>query len=122
MKLHLTYRRIPELSGLTPLRRKLVYQCALEACFAERPERVWSGAPWQLGGALGGALAGWAGMAGSGLSESASLLVKMSVIAGCGLGGLVVGNCIGAHRLHTQLRPYFRRVLEERKDEIAQIN
>ncbi len=56
-------------------------------------------------------------VAGNGHSYSKSL-----VIAASGLVGALVGVFIGTQILTAQLRPYLRRVLEERKDEIAQIN
>ena len=117
MKLFFTLSQIPELAGLTRLQRRLVYQCALEALFFEQPVTIWRGAPWLLGGILSGALAGWLAATSSGLSHS-----KLLVMAASGLAGALVGAFIGGQILTARLRPYLRRVLEERRDEIAQIN
>jgi len=117
MKLYFSYSQIPELTGLSRRQRKTVYQCGLQAYFADDLSRVWAGAPWIFGGLLSGALAGWMMVAGIGLSDS-----KLLVIAAGGLAGALIGIFIGTHILHAQLRPYLRRVLEERKDEIGQIN
>jgi hypothetical protein len=70
-----------------------------------------------FGGILGGALAGWMVVAGVGLSHS-----KLLVIAAFALAGALPGIFIGAQLLTARLRAYFRRVLEERKEEITQIN
>jgi hypothetical protein len=116
MKLYFSYSQIPELAGLTPRRRKLVYQCALEALFAGQPSAVWMGAPWMLGGVVSGALAGWLVVSGLGLAHWPRL-----VIAAFALAGLVTGIFIATQLLHARRRPYLWRVLEERKDEIARI-
>jgi hypothetical protein len=116
MKLYFSYSQMPELAGFTPLQRKLIYQCALEAFYHEQPSRVLSGAPWIFGGLLSGALAGGIAVGVSSLTPS-----KLLVIAGCALVGTLLGIFIGTQFLTEQLRPYCRRVLEERKDEIAQI-
>lgn len=117
MKLYLSHSQIPELKGLTRRRRKAVYQCGLQAYFADDTTRVWSGAPWIFGGILSGALAGWMVVAGNVLSHS-----KLLAMTAGGLAGALIGILIGTQILHAQLRPYLRRVLEERRDEIAQIN
>lgn len=117
MKLYFSISQIPELAGLTRNQRKAVYQCGLEAFFADQPSRVWAGAPWIFGGIFSGALAGWLVVAGIGLTHSQLLVI----IAG-GLAGAVLGIFIGTQILTAQLRPYLRRVLEERKDELGQIN
>jgi hypothetical protein len=117
MKLYFALSQVPELVGLTRRQRKLVYQCALEGLLAEQPSTVWVGAPWLFGGILSGALAGWMVVAGIGLSH-----LKLLVIATFALAGAMIGVFIGTQILTAQLRPYLRRVLEERKDEIAQIN
>ena len=57
MKFYFTPAQAPEMAGLTRAQRKAVLRCALEAFFGEDPSRVWSAAPWLLGGLLGGALA-----------------------------------------------------------------
>jgi outer membrane lipoprotein SlyB len=88
----------------------------LVALFAEQPSTAMAGAPWITGGILTGALGGLAA-ATAGLSQS-----KLLVIIAGGLAGALLGVFISAQILTAQLRPYYRRVLEERKDEIAQIN
>jgi hypothetical protein len=70
-----------------------------------------------FGGILGGVLAGWLAAVSSGFSHS-----KLLVITAPGLAGALAGIFIGAQILTARLRPYFRRVLEERRDEIAKIN
>ncbi len=117
MKLYFSYSQIPELAGLTLRRRKLVYQCALEALFAEQPSAVWMGAPWMLGGVSSGALAGWLVVAGLGLAHSPLLVITVFALV-----GLMTGIFIATQLLHARLRPYLRRVLEERQDEIARIS
>jgi hypothetical protein len=117
MKLYFSNSQIPELAGLTPRRRKLVYQCALEALFAEQPSTLWIGSPWMLGGVVSGALAGWLAVTGLGLSHG-----KLVIIAASGLAGLLTGIFIGAQLLTARLRPYLRRVLDERKEEIGRIS
>ncbi len=117
MKIYFSNSQIPERAGLTSNQWKAVYRCGYEAFLADNPSRVWLGAPWILGGILGGALTGWMVVTGNGHSYSKSL-----VIAAGGLVGALVGVFIGTQILTAQLRPYLRRVLEERKDEIAQIN
>jgi hypothetical protein len=116
MSLYYTLSQVPELVGLTRRQRTLVYRCALEALFSEQPSSLWEGSPWILGGILGGVLAGWGVVAGIGLSHSKWLVLSTFV-----LGGAMAGTFIGAQLLTGRVRPYLRRVLEERKEEIAQI-
>ncbi len=116
MKLYFANSQIPELAGLTRPQRKAVYQCALETLLAERPSAVWDGAPWVFGGILSGVLAGWLVVTSNHLSH------LFLVVTAAGLAGVLVGIFIGTQILTARLRPYFRRVLEERQDEIAQIN
>jgi membrane protein implicated in regulation of membrane protease activity len=83
------------------------------AFFHEKPSRVWLGIPWILGGILLGTLAGWLLISATGLTHTKAL-----VLAGGGLAGAILGIFIAA-QLHTaQLRPYLRRVLTEREQEI----
>lgn len=70
-----------------------------------------------LGGAVSGALAGWLVVAGLGLVHR-----QLLVIAAVALTGLMTGIFIATQLLTARLRPYLRRVLEERKDEIARIS
>lgn len=114
---YLAVSQIPELAGLNPVQRKAVYRCALEAFYAEEPARVWLGLPWMLGGLLAGALVGAVALAVTGLAYS-----KLLVVTLCGCAGVAVGIFVAAQLQTAQLRPYLRRVLEERKDEIARIN
>jgi uncharacterized membrane protein YeaQ/YmgE (transglycosylase-associated protein family) len=116
MKLYFSISQIPELAGLTRNQWKAVYRCGLEAFYADHPSRVWSGAPWILGGVLCGTFAGWMVVA-----NNEHSYLKYLVMAAGGLIGALVGVFIGGQILTAQLRPYLRRVLEERKDEIAQI-
>lgn len=116
MKLYLTPAQAPELAGLTRRRRKAVMRCALQAFFGEEPSRVWSGAPWLFGGLLGGALAG------SGTAAAAGPGIPWFLGAAIGgIAGATLGNFIATHLMTERLRPYFRRVLEERRDEIEGI-
>ncbi len=116
MKFYFIYSKIPELVNLTRLRRKLVYQCALEALLRERPSAMTVCSFWFLGCILIGALAGW-------LTVTSCHLSHPILIATAGGGaGAIIGSFIGLQFLTARLRPYLRRVLEERRDEIAQIN
>jgi len=116
MKLYFSNSQIPELAGLSPQRRKLVYRCALEALFAEQPSTIWMGTPWMLGGMFSGALAGYGLVAALGRSHP-----QLLVVGALALAGLTIGIFVGGQILTARLRPYLRRVLEERKDEIARI-
>ena len=116
MKFYFTPAQAPEMAGLTRRQRKAVLQCALEAFFGEDPSRVWSGAPWLFGGLLGGALAGWGMAAAAGSSHQGILGAALG-----GVAGGVLGNFIAAHLMTGQLRPYLRRVLAERGEEVAQV-
>ena len=115
MTLYLTYRKIPEMAPLNPRQRKLVFECAMHALFAEQPGMVYKESPWLLGGIAGGALAGWLLFA-EGLWPGHQWLL----IGGLAFIGLLAGNTIGSHLMMVRLRPYFRRVLAERQDELAQ--
>jgi len=116
MKLYFSKSQVPELAGLTPLRRKLVYQCALEALLTEQPSTIRICSFCLFGGILIGALAGWMTVIGNGPAHS------LLVVTACGFAGAMTGVLIGAQFLTARLRPYVRRVLEERKDELAQIS
>jgi hypothetical protein len=105
MPLYFSMSKVPELAGLTPLRKKLVCQCAMQAFFAEEPAIIRVCASWVVGGILGGVVAGWMAVNGWSL-----------------LAGAMIGSFIATPIVHARLRPYIRRVLEERKDEIAQIS
>jgi hypothetical protein len=122
MKLYFSKSQVPELAGLTRLRRRLVYQCGLEALLTEQPSMIWVCTLWLFGGLLSGALAGWMTVNRNGLSDSVGWEKKLLVVSACGVAGAMIGAFIGAQYLTARLRPYFRRVLEERKDEIAQFN
>ncbi len=115
MKLYLSFHQIPELAGLTRQRQKLVYGCAMEALFAEQPSMMSTAMRYVFGGLLCGALAGWGIASASGSSHLKLLIVTSAIV------GLIAGSFSGNHVLHSRMRPYLRRVLEERKDEIAQI-
>ena len=116
MKLYFSSSQIPELAGLTRPQRKAVFQCALEAFYFDDVSRVWFGAPWILAGIIGGAMIGWGVVSLMGLSHP-KLLITVSA-----LGGAVIAIFF-AGQVHTaRLRPYLRRVLEERKEEIAGIS
>ena len=88
----------------------------MEALFAERPSIMWASSRWFFVGIVGGALAGWLAAGGNGLSNS-----KLVGLAIGGFVGAVISAFIGAQWMTAVLRPYFRRVLEERNDEIARI-
>ena len=121
MKMYLFTFQIPELKPLTKRQRKAVYMCAFEALFAEQPSTLRTCNLWVIGGIAIGALAGGLAVAG-GISWQFAALGKTLpvVIAGC-LAGAVAGSLLGAQWIHGRLRPYFRRVLEERQEEIARI-
>ena len=116
MKFYFVNSQIPELAGLTRLRRKLVYQCALEALLAEQSSIMKICSWWMFGSILIGVLAGWLTVAGCQLSH------PILLVAAGGFAGGIIGNFIGVQFLNARLRPYLRRVLEERKDEIARIS
>jgi hypothetical protein len=116
MKLYFSNSQIPELAPLTPAQRKAVLRCAMEAFFAEDSSRVWAGLPWLLGGGLGGALLAGLIHASAGFTHSRVLVI----IAG-GLVGFLLGTFIATQFQTAQIRPYYRRVLEERRTEIANI-
>ena len=116
MKIYFIYSQIPELAGLTRLRRKLVYQCALEALFRDQPSTMTLCSGWMFGSIAIGALAGWLTVASCRFSH------PILVVAAGGVAGAIAGNFIGLQFLTARLRPYLRRVLEERKDEIARIS
>ncbi len=114
--------KVPELAGLTPLRKKLVCQCAMAAFFAEEPAIIRVCACWVVGGILGGVVAGWMAVNGWSFANSAGREKNLLVLSVCGLAGAMIGSFIATPILNARLRPYIRRVLEERKDEIAQIS
>ena len=115
MKLYFKSSHIPELARLTREQRKAVFQCALQAFYFEDPSRVWFGTGWILAGMLGGTIAEWGLVSLIGFSHP-KLLISL-----CGLAAVVV-SIFFTQQVHTEcLRPYLRRVLEERKDEIARI-
>jgi hypothetical protein len=122
MKLYFSKSQVPELAGLTRLQRRHVYQCGLEALLAEQPSMMWVCTLWLFGGLLSGMLASWMAVNRNGLSDPVGWEKKLLVASACGLAGAMVGAFIGAQFITARLRPYFRRVLEERKDEIAQFN
>jgi hypothetical protein len=117
MHLYFSNSQIPELANLTRAQRKAVLKCALLAFYQEQPSKLWLGAPWLFGGASLGTLAGVALNAAAGLLHS-----RLLIISGCGITGAIIGIFIAGQLQTAQLRPYFRRVLEERRDEIARIS
>jgi len=116
MKLYFTYNQLPEFEGLTPRQRKAIYGCALEAYLAEDSARLRFGVPWGLGGLFSGTMVGWGIVHLTG-SAHPGLLMTL-----CGLGGALLALFLAGPFQMAQLRPYLRRVLEERKDEIARIS
>ena len=116
MKLYFSSGQIPELAGLTGPQRKAVLQCALEAFYFDDVSRVWFGAPWIVAGIFGGVIIGWGLVSLSGFSH------PKLVITLCGLGGAAIGIFLATQINFTRLRPYLRRVVEERKNEIAKIH
>ena len=115
MKLYFSYNHLPEFEDLTPRQRKAVYRCALEAYLAEDSSRLWFGTPWGLGGLVAGTMVGW-GLVHLTGSAHPGLLMTL-----CALGGAVLALFLAGPVQMAQLRPYLRRVLEERRDEIAEI-
>lgn len=122
MKIYITYRRIPELVALTPAQRKLVYRCALTAFFADNPSSMQVCTLIMLGSILPGLLAGWLVAAQIGLNGPAWWQTKWFAMALSGVVAAVIGNTIGNQWLTARLRPYLRRVLDKRSDELAQIS
>ena len=118
MKLYFSLSNIPELAAMTRRQRRLAWQCALEALYSEQPESLLDCTLWVLGGLLGGAVAGCLAVAGNGLFDSLGGRNKLLVVAACGLAGVMAGVFIAAQLQTSRLRPYLRRVLEERKDEL----
>ena len=115
MKLYFTPAQIPELAGLTKRQRKAVVQCALQAYYHEDVSRVWFGIPWLLGGVLGGALLGY------GVVSCTSLSHPKLITGLCAVGGAVLALFLAGQVQFARLRPYFRRVLDERQSELAQL-
>jgi uncharacterized membrane protein YeaQ/YmgE (transglycosylase-associated protein family) len=116
MKFYFTPTQAPELAGLSPGQRKAVLRCGLEAFLGEDSSRLWSSTFWLFAGLLGGALAGWALAA---ITDATHFKI-LAAVAG-GLGGAVSGNFIATHFMTERLRPYLKRVLEERREEIERI-
>ena len=121
MNMYLFIFQIPELKPLTKRRRRAVYQCAFEALLAEQPAVLTACSLWILGGIAGGALAGGLAVLGGVNWSFAGLGKVLPVVLAGALVGAVVGNTLGAHWLHRKMRPYFRRVLEERREELERI-
>jgi hypothetical protein len=117
MKLYITYSKMPEMAGLTPEQRKAVMRCGMEAYFAEDPSRVFFGTPWMLSGLLLGGVAAWLTTQGTGPGHARWLWVVLGALVGAGLATFVVGQFVAA-----RLRPYFRRVRDERREEIGRIH
>jgi len=122
MKFYFCFSQIPELKPLTKRRRKAVYACAFAALFAEQPATLRTCNLWVFGGVALGALAGGLAVAGGVSWQFATWGKTLPVIIVGGLAGFVAGSLLGTQWIHTRLRPYFRRVLEERKEEIARID
>jgi hypothetical protein len=122
MKVYFTYRRIPELAGLTARQRKLVYRCALEAFFADNPSSIQVCTVIMSASILVGVLAGWLVATRTCLTGPAWWQTKWFVVALSGLAAAALGNFAGNQWMTARLRPYLRRVLERRSLEIAQIN
>jgi len=120
MKIYFTLAQVPEMAGLTRQKRKLVYQCALEALFAEQPAILWVCSRWLWGSLLGGVVVGMAA-ATHGFAHWDGLRSRLLVPIVLGLAGGLIGAFFGGQRITALLRPYFRRVLEERKDELDRI-
>jgi hypothetical protein len=122
MKFYFFYFQVPELGGLKPRQRKAVYQCAFEAFLAEQPTTIWVCTWWFFAALVGGAVAGWLAVAGGHFTQAVSPNGKLLAAGAGGLAGAMVFTFVSAHWMNSRLRPYFRRVLEERRDEIQQIN
>ncbi|HZR16866.1 MAG TPA: hypothetical protein VFE51_06020 [Verrucomicrobiae bacterium] len=116
MKLYFSSGQIPELKELTRPQRKAVLQCALEAFYFDDVSRVWFGTPWIVGGIFGGAMMGW------GLASLSGFSHPKLASTFFGLGGAAIGLFLATQINFTRLRPYLRRVVEERKNEIAKIH
>jgi len=121
MKFYFYFSQIPELKPLNKRQRKAVYACAFEALFAEQPATMRTCQFWVLGGLAVGALAGGLAVADGVSWQFAALGKTMPVVIAGGLAGFVAGSLLGTQWIHTRMRPYFRRVLDERKEEIEQI-
>ena len=121
MKLYLCTFQIPELKPLKKRQQKAVYQCALEALFAEQPAILRTCSLWIFGGIAAGVLAGGLAVASGVGWPIAPWGRTLPVLIAGGIAGTVGGTLLGTHWIHRKLRPYFRRVLEERKEEIERI-
>jgi len=121
MKAYFFTFQIPELKPLNKRQRKAVYICAFEALFAEQPSTMRMCNLWVFGGLAIGAMAGGLAVAGGVSWPFAALGKTLPVVIAGGLAGFVAGSLQGAQWLHARMRPYFRRVLEERKEEMEQI-
>jgi ribose/xylose/arabinose/galactoside ABC-type transport system permease subunit len=117
MKLYFSASQIPELRALTRHQRKAVFQCAMEAFYHDDPSRVWIGTRWFMAGILCGTLAGALAVALLGLLRSPVLIITLG-----GLAGAAAGILIATQSNTAQLRPYLRRVIEHRRDEISKIS
>ena len=122
MNIYLSNSWVPELAGLTPKRRKMVYRCAMEALFSDRPSTIWVCTVVVWGSVLAGALIGWVVAGRTGLTTPSWWQTKGAIVTLSGLAGGAIGNFIGTQWITARLRPYFRRVLDKRNLEIAQIN
>jgi hypothetical protein len=121
MKLYFVLSQIPEMKPLSKRQRKAVYQGAMLALFAEQPAVMWTGGYWILGGLAGGAVAGRLAVAGGVAWQLGALGKTLPVIIAGGVAGAVLGVFLGGQWMTKKLRPYYRRVLEERAEELARI-
>ena len=122
MKIYFPNSRIPELAGLTPRQRKMVYRCGLEALLSDQPSTIWVCTAILWGSVLVGVLAGWLGAAQTQITASVWWQTRWFIVALSGLVAAAIGNFVGNQWLTVKLRPYFQRVLEKRSSEISQIN
>lgn len=112
MGIYWTAAQIPELTSLTPDQRRVVQRGARDVLKKERPSAHWlASLPTGIGTAAGWLFGIW-------LSHAVSadpLLVGFSValVLGC------IGSLFGTHWFITQLRPYYRRFIEEHRHEIS---
>jgi hypothetical protein len=112
MSIYFTDAQIPELASLKTAQRRVVRRGAFDMLRREHPFARW------LVGFPGGVGAGLGWLLGIGLSHMISidpllLGISVAMVLCC------IGSFFGVQRFTTRLRPYFRRFIEDHRDEIS---
>ena len=112
MRIYFTDAQVPELAGLKTAQRRVVWHGAFDMLRREHPFARW------LMGLPSGIGAGFGWLLGIGLSHMISvdpllLGVSVAMVFGC------IGSFFGVRGFTNRLRPYFRRFIEEHRDEIS---